>query len=212
MVFIGTIVDKDKAIDHVRGLTVTVAQELLGTLPDPSTVDVVYQYNDTWGYMCTDAPGEVGEMKLFLVHNEEDTLRVTYAFSADSPLYDVVLDELDVSVDLEPTQPEPTVIRATLMQQVVQLLTSLLALLTGVSEPESDPTPTVPNNPSGEVTNHDQIISLTQTEAEAYAKTEDVRFRIGMIDGEPLALTMDFVPGRITAELTDGIVTGYSIE
>jgi hypothetical protein len=33
-----------------------------------------------------------------------------------------------------------------------------------------------------------------------------------MIDGEPLAVTMDYQPGRITASVVDDIVVDYSVE
>lgn len=59
---------------------------------------------------------------------------------------------------------------------------------------------------------HDAIIGLTQAEAEAYAEAEGVPFRIGSIDGEAQPVTMDYVPGRITASLESGIVTSYTVE
>lgn len=59
---------------------------------------------------------------------------------------------------------------------------------------------------------HDAIIGLTQADAEAYAETNEVPFRIGSVDGEARPVTMDYRPGRITAELMDGVVTGYSVE
>ena len=59
---------------------------------------------------------------------------------------------------------------------------------------------------------HDGIIGLTQSEAEAYAKTNGVRFRVGIVDGEAFPVTMDFVPGRITAEIENGVVIAYTVE
>ncbi len=59
---------------------------------------------------------------------------------------------------------------------------------------------------------HDAIIGMTQAEAEAYAEANEVEFRIGSIDGEPRALTMDYRPGRITASLEDGVVVSYTVE
>lgn len=59
---------------------------------------------------------------------------------------------------------------------------------------------------------HDKIIGMTQAEAEAYAAGIDAPFRIGRIDGEYLAVTMDYRPGRITAEIDDGVVSEYSVE
>src|SRR6056297_3744468 len=45
---------------------------------------------------------------------------------------------------------------------------------------------------------HDVIIGMTETEAEAYAAANEVPFRIGSVDGEVRPVTMDYRPGRIT--------------
>jgi len=58
----------------------------------------------------------------------------------------------------------------------------------------------------------DPIIGMTVAEAEMYAKANSVDFRIGTIDGKLMPLTMDFRPGRITAEIKNGIVVGYTVE
>jgi hypothetical protein len=59
---------------------------------------------------------------------------------------------------------------------------------------------------------HDEIIGMTEAEAEAYAEANEVPFRIGSVDGEPRPLTMDYRPGRITASVEDGVVTEYTVE
>jgi len=59
---------------------------------------------------------------------------------------------------------------------------------------------------------HDEIIGMTVAQAEAYATTSDVDFRVGMIDGEGMPVTMDYRIGRITAEIADGVVVGYTVE
>jgi DNA polymerase II large subunit len=59
---------------------------------------------------------------------------------------------------------------------------------------------------------HDEIIGMTTEEAQAYADANDVPFRTGSIDGEAMAVTMDYRPGRITADIVDGVVTGYTVE
>ena len=56
------------------------------------------------------------------------------------------------------------------------------------------------------------IIGMTTEQAQAYAQANGVPFRIGAIDGEFLPVTMDYRPGRITAEVENGIVTNYSVE
>lgn len=59
---------------------------------------------------------------------------------------------------------------------------------------------------------HDDIIGMTQTEAEAYAESNEVDFRVGRIDDEFLPVTMDYRPGRITAEIENEVVVDYSFE
>jgi|AntRauTorcE11897_2_1112592.scaffolds.fasta_scaffold88479_1 hypothetical protein len=59
---------------------------------------------------------------------------------------------------------------------------------------------------------HDEIIGMTTAEAEAYAEAKAVDFRVGTIDGEPMPVTLDYRPGRITAEIANGIVVGYNVE
>jgi hypothetical protein len=72
--------------------------------------------------------------------------------------------------------------------------------------------PVVKKTPLTEPGNHETIIGLTTDEAKTYAGIKGVDFRVGMIDGEPLPLDMDYRIGRITAEVRDGVVTGYSVE
>jgi ABC-type amino acid transport substrate-binding protein len=58
----------------------------------------------------------------------------------------------------------------------------------------------------------DDYIGLTVEQAQALAETNGVAFRIGMLDGEPLPVTMDYRPGRITASVVDDVVVDYSVE
>jgi DNA polymerase II large subunit len=71
--------------------------------------------------------------------------------------------------------------------------------------------PTTPS-PDTEEGQHDEILGMTVAEAEAYAEAKEVPFRVGTVDGEPRGLTMDYRPGRITADVKDGVVTDYSVE
>jgi hypothetical protein len=59
---------------------------------------------------------------------------------------------------------------------------------------------------------HDDIIGMTRSEAEAYAEANEVAFRVGRIDDEFLPVTMDYRPGRITAEIEDEVIVVYSVE
>jgi len=56
------------------------------------------------------------------------------------------------------------------------------------------------------------FIGLTRDEASALAEAEGRRWRVGREDGEQFALTDDFIIGRVTFGLDDGIVTAASIE
>lgn len=72
--------------------------------------------------------------------------------------------------------------------------------------------------PSGEVTRAEAeaignaYVGLTEEEAESQAEVDGRPFRVGERDGEQFALTEDYVPGRVTATITDGIVTEVTVE
>ncbi|MGI9601757.1 MAG: hypothetical protein ACR2QE_07725 [Acidimicrobiales bacterium] len=53
----------------------------------------------------------------------------------------------------------------------------------------------------------DDYIGLTPAEAEALAEEKGVIYRVGRVDDEVFALTLDFVTSRITVEIDDGVVT-----
>ena len=79
----------------------------------------------------------------------------------------------------------------------------------------SDPVATEPDSEQDSETdqsNYDVIIGMTLADAESWAESNNVPFRVGMLDGEALAVTMDFRPGRITASVENGVVVGYTIE
>lgn len=65
---------------------------------------------------------------------------------------------------------------------------------------------------SAEAREHDEIIGMTQTEVVNYATENDITLRIGRIDEQYLPLTLDYRPGRVTAEIDDGAVSAYSVE
>ncbi len=53
---------------------------------------------------------------------------------------------------------------------------------------------------------------LTESAAAQLAETRQVPFRVVKRDGEALAVTMDYRPGRINAEVEKGIVVNYQVE
>jgi len=77
------------------------------------------------------------------------------------------------------------------------------------SNPEDTPASVVEDDVAGI---HDEIIGMTVADAEAYAATNNIPFRIGSVDGESRPVTMDYRPGRITASVVDGLVTEYTVE
>jgi len=177
---------------------VTVLEAYKGDIATQTTVS--FMYDETWFYLCAGTPAEVGDEALYIIRDSQ----VTQVFAADSELGQALLAELE-----EPTTPneEPVVINPTeeerkgLMRQIITLLQQLVVLLGGsVAEVTVEP-----------VTVTDYV-GLTVDQAQALATENDVAFRLGMIDGEPLAVTMDYRPGRITASTVDDIVVDYSVE
>ncbi len=59
---------------------------------------------------------------------------------------------------------------------------------------------------------HDAIIGMLLAEAQAYAASNDIAFRVGIVDGVGQPVTMDYLPGRITAATEADIVVGYTVE
>jgi|GEM_PF-6831610 len=53
---------------------------------------------------------------------------------------------------------------------------------------------------------------LTLNEARSLASERSVPLRVVEQDGEPFAVTTDYVPGRVNVEIEDGLVSGYTIE
>lgn len=72
--------------------------------------------------------------------------------------------------------------------------------------------------PSGEVTRAEAeavgnaYVGLTEEEAQSQAEVDGRPFRVGERDGEQFALTEDYVPGRVTATITDDTVTEVTVE
>ena len=58
----------------------------------------------------------------------------------------------------------------------------------------------------------DDFVGMTESAAITYAAENDVEFRIGSVDGEAQAVTADYRIGRVTADIVDGVVTGFSVE
>jgi len=58
----------------------------------------------------------------------------------------------------------------------------------------------------------DGLIGLTLAEGQTYSADQGLMFRVGMIDGEPQMVTMDYRPGRITASIVDGVIVDYTVE
>lgn len=55
-------------------------------------------------------------------------------------------------------------------------------------------------------------LGLTEAEAEQQAEVDGRQYRVGARDGEQMMLTEDYVVGRITVTITDGVVTAATVE
>lgn len=79
-------------------------------------------------------------------------------------------------------------------------------------------TPADDVEPTGEVTQAEAeavgtaYLGLTEEEAQSQAEVDGRQFRVGERDGEQFALTEDYVLGRVTATITDGVVTEVVVE
>lgn len=79
-------------------------------------------------------------------------------------------------------------------------------------------TPADDVEPTGEVSQAEAeavgtaYVGLTEEEAEDQAEIDGRQFRVGERDGEQFALTEDYVLGRVTATVTDGVVTEVIVE
>jgi hypothetical protein len=70
----------------------------------------------------------------------------------------------------------------------------------------------IKSGPETKTGTHDALIGMTTAEAEVYAAENTVDLRTGIIDGEVLFVTMDFLPGRITTEVENNAIVGYTVE
>lgn len=64
------------------------------------------------------------------------------------------------------------------------------------------------------VVNYDKqdYVGMSVPTAQKKAKAADTRLRMVEIDGEPQAVTADFVEGRINAKVEGGVITSYEVE
>lgn len=106
-----------------------------------------------------------------------------------------------------------TVIRTTrvIAACTVAVVTMTFMSACSSSEPESAPTTSDVINdvtPEQETFRTDLIAaSLPQDEATALIEQNGYTWRLGTIDGEPQAVTMDYRLDRLTLTIDDGIVT-----
>lgn len=106
----------------------------------PTSIEVAYPYDDTWGYMCTGAPLAVGEEGLFVVYEDESTgeYRINSQLSPSFSDYETLFEKMR-NAELSPTEPlatKPEVVveseieqRNDLYQRLVALVERIQALL-----------------------------------------------------------------------------------
>lgn len=66
--------------------------------------------------------------------------------------------------------------------------------------------------PAGAVLTGEQFVGMPLDVAISWAEENGRRWRIGRQDGVDLVLTADFLPGRVTFTVEDGVVTAATIE
>ena len=181
-----------------------------------ATDTVTFAYNETWNYLCAGNPAEDGTEALYVLNDTQ----VVQVFAVDSELGLELLAAIDTP-EVQPTEVTVEAEKRSLLEQIVSLLRQLIARFTPnsgavVSVPVVTVVeignPVVEEPPVTEPGSNDAIIGMSTDEAEAYAKAAGVNFRLGMIDGEALAVTMDYLVGRITAEVEDDVVVSYTVE
>ena len=152
--------------------------------------------------MNEDAPTPVPEEATAEMENGDYVGMTTTEAEAKAQTDDTLFRVVEIDGETQPTTRDFQVgrINATVEGNVV----------TSYSVESMDPV--IKPSPETEADTHDAIIGMTTAEAEAYAVENAVDFRLGMIDGEALPVTLDFRPGRITAEVKSGVVVGYSVE
>lgn len=57
----------------------------------------------------------------------------------------------------------------------------------------------------------DHMVGMSAEEAEAYATEVGVEYRVGTVDGQPQAVTMDYRPDRVTVTIDNGVVTAATV-
>lgn len=175
---------------------VVVVQEHLKRTTD---TPVSFTYDETWQYLCAGQPAAVGTEAIYVTSEG----RVAQVINLDTPLYDSLMTALNNTPDTPtPTTEEET--KQTFMQRIIELLQQLVNLLRGDSHsPVIDPEP---------VASAEALIGMTTSAATAYAKANDIIFRVVEIDGEPQSVTEDYRPGRINASVENDIVVSYTVE
>lgn len=94
----------------------------------------------------------------------------------------------------------------------MMLLGLAVAMATGCSH--SVPNSSTPNSSIAESADPGDFsyLGLTLEQARIAARERNRRFRVVKIDGMDLAVTYDFVPGRINAEVVDQVVVAFTVE
>lgn len=108
-----------------------------------------------------------------------------------------------------------------LSSRTVIAVIGALAMLAGCSSaPTSEPDPSA-QAPDGDANIIDRdaaeaigrtYLGLSEEEAVEQAESDDRPLRVGARDGQELELTDDQELGRVTIEVSDGVVTGVTVE
>ena len=178
--------------------TVTVKEFYRGNLATVSSV--TFTFDETWGYLCTGGPAEVGTEALYVL-NEKQVVQV---FAVDSELGQDLLAAIKPVEAPAEEVTEEVAQRKSLMERIVGLLRQIITLFGGEVKEVTTPEPEV------EVVK--SYIGMNTIEAAAYADSKDVLFRVVEIDGETQPTTRDYREGRINATVEDDLVVSYTVE
>lgn len=133
VIFTGEITDTTAVDGNVTTLTVAVDSALQGTSTE--VMQVQYEYDETWGYLCAGAPSEVGTIEAFIVRpSDDDVPYVTYTFGLDTDLYEVLGEAIaeknpvaTLVKDAVEESGETIAAKRSLLVQIIELLRQLIA-------------------------------------------------------------------------------------
>lgn len=174
---------------------IVAVQENLKGATDTS---VSFTYDETWQYLCAGQPAKADTEAIYVTSEG----LVSQVINLDTPLYDSLVAALTNTPETStPIIEEAT--KRTLMQRIIELLQQVVSLLQNDTD-----SPVIEPVASAAAA----LIGMTTSDATAYAKANDIIFRVVKIDNESQLVTEDYRPGRINASVENDVVVNYTVE